>query len=154
MKIKNLFVCCLLIFLLAACSTQPMSDESNKASEQAVIRIVTTAMCIPMAAEAYHLENHKWPNSINELKVFYAEKEDNCTDVIRALSADTTFQTLPDDELEIQFQICSDAVNVSATLTISAEESKKINEELETQLREELGKLLDSKANTVKGKSD
>jgi hypothetical protein len=90
MKTMNYFVYCLLLFLLGGCVCHWAEDMGQTVAE------------LPSVSLFFYAENNRWPNSIDELKVFYSEKQYACPNIDWDKYTDATFLELSDGSLQIE----------------------------------------------------
>jgi len=106
------FVCFLLVLGLSGCVSDNLDERFDR---------IVNVYCASMI---YYTQNDRWPNSINELKLFCSENKELCPPLDWDKCATTSFKAEQDGSLKIEFYFFDDPNQVrggqkpNATITI------------------------------------
>ena len=110
MKIKYYFVFCLLVLGLSGCICLK-SDDVAKQTGCISLELDEATKCtgeLSMASLIYYGYKNSWPGSIDDLKLFCSENQEDCPLLDWNKYAHTKFETLPDESLRLKFYISED----------------------------------------------
>ena len=93
MKFKNYFVFCFFLFGLSGCFNLKLDEAAKQTGE------LSTAFLI------YYGHNNSWPSSIDELKSFCSQNQEECFPLDWNKYTNAKFEILPDDSLRLEFYI-------------------------------------------------
>jgi hypothetical protein len=126
MKLKNYFVLCLLLLGLTGCISLKLDEAAKQIGE------------LSWASLIYQGHNDSWPNSIDELKSFCSQNQEECPSLDWNKYTNAKFETLPDESLRLEFYISEEqneslnSQKPNVVVTLSKPEIQKNNSKIDT----------------------